>query len=89
MLSRDLADMAVTHGCCVACGMAAGGIPTRWASVDVPTAPRREPRWVGTWDRAWAGVPPASPWMHGADGKTGAASRDSSCCLYRVSHDHL
>ena len=32
---------------------------------------------------------PASPWMHGANEKTGAASRDSPCCLYHVSHDHL
>lgn len=48
MLSRDLADVAVTHGRWVACGMAAGGLPTRWASVDVPTAPGREPRWPGT-----------------------------------------
>ena len=79
MLSRDLAEVAVTHGHLVTCGMVAGGIPTNWARVDVPTAPPEEPRWAGTWDRPWAAAPPASPWMHGAVGKTGAASSNTSC----------
>ena len=47
MLSRDLAEVAVTQGCLVTCGMVAGGIPTSWARVDVRTAPPEEPPQMG------------------------------------------